>query len=61
MSERAKLADLSGAADVMTGKPEGGIRERRRLRVMLLSLAAAILLLGAAVAGTFGYLMLASG
>jgi hypothetical protein len=53
--------DLSEAADVMAASLEGGIRERQGLRITLLSLAATILLLGAAVAGTFGYLMLASG
>jgi hypothetical protein len=58
---RADVADLSGAADVMAARPGGGIRQRQGLRITLLSLAAAILLLGAAVAGTFGYHMLASG
>ncbi len=62
MSERAELADLSAAVDVMAARQEAGIRQRRGLRITLLSLAAAILLLGAAVAGAFfGYLMLTSG
>jgi hypothetical protein len=61
MGERADLMDLSPAAGVLAAEPAGGIRGRRGLRVTLLSLAAVILLLGATVAGTFGYLMLARG
>jgi hypothetical protein len=61
MGERADVADLSRAVDLMDTGPRGGIRDRRGLRVTLLSLAAAVLLLGAAVAAAFGYLMLAGG
>jgi hypothetical protein len=61
VGERADLVDLSEAVGVMAAGLEGGIRERRGLRITLLSLAAAILLLGVAVAGVFGYLMAASG
>lgn len=61
MDERTYWADPIAAVDVLAARPEGGIRERRGLRVILLSLATAILLLGAAVAGAFGYLILTSG
>jgi hypothetical protein len=61
MGERADVADISGAVEVMAARPERGIRQRRGLRITLLSLAAAILLLGAAVAGVFSYHVLSSG
>jgi hypothetical protein len=59
VGERADLAQLRGAVDAVAARLEGGIRQRRGLRITLLSLAVAIILLGAAVAGAFGYLMLA--
>lgn len=55
MSETHSLEDLrrpGTAAGSMTEQP---VRKRRGLRIVLLSLAAAILLLGAAIAGVFGY------
>jgi hypothetical protein len=55
------LVESGRAVDVMAATAGGVIRERRGLRITLLSLAAAILLLGAVVAGAFCYLMLASG
>jgi hypothetical protein len=61
MGERADLVDLSPAIGVLAAAPAGGIRQRRGLRVTLLSLAAVVLLLGATVAGGFCYLMLARG
>jgi hypothetical protein len=45
----------------MTGVTGAGIRSRRGLRVALLSLAAAILLLGATIAGMFGYHAISGG
>jgi hypothetical protein len=50
------MADRRGAA---TASPS--IRDRRGLRVALLSLAAAIVLLGAAAAGMYGYLAMTAG
>lgn len=61
MGNGGDLVECGRAVDVMATTAEGGIRVRRGLRITLLSLAAAILLLGAAVAGAFCYLMLASG
>ena len=61
MGGRADLADLGDAADVAAARQEGGIRQRPRLRITLLSLAVAILVFGAAVACAFGYHMLARG
>lgn len=61
MSERVDVVDLRGVADGLAARPEGGIRQRRGLRLTLLSVAAVILLLGVAVAGNFCYLMLAGG
>jgi hypothetical protein len=61
VGERTNLMDRGDPVDVLPAGLQGGIRERRGLRITLLSLAATILLLGAAVAGAFGYLMLASG
>jgi len=58
---RADVVDLGGVGDVVAARAEAGIRQRPGLRVTLLSVAVAILLLGAAVAGTFGYHMLAGG
>jgi hypothetical protein len=55
MSEAYGLRDLGGSAEVAARAAKPGIRGRRGLRIALLSLAAAILLLGAAIAGIFGY------
>jgi hypothetical protein len=61
VGERADLLDVSGAVGVRAARPGGGIGERPGLRMTLLSLAVAILVLGAAVAGAFGYHLLGSG
>jgi len=61
VSEQTDVIDLGEAVDTMAASLGRGIRQRRALRVTLLSLAATILLLGAAVALTFCYLMLTSG
>ena len=61
MGGRADVVEVDGAADLMAARPAGGIRQRHGLRITLLSLAVAILLLGAAIAGSFGYHMLAGG
>jgi hypothetical protein len=55
MSKAYDLEELGGPAQVMAGATEAGISTRRGLRVALLSLATAILLLGAAIAAVFGY------
>ena len=55
MSEAYGLRDLGGSTEVAARAAKPGIRGRRGLRIALLSLAATILLLGAAIAGIFGY------
>jgi uncharacterized membrane protein len=55
MGKAYGLESAGGLAGVLAGRREAGIARRRSLRVALLSLAAAILLLGAAIAGVFGY------
>jgi hypothetical protein len=59
MGENVEPAVLEQSGRVM-GATAGPV-ERRRLRITLLSLAAAILLLGAATAGVFGYLTIGRG
>ncbi len=51
------MTDLRSHED--TGPPT--IRERRGLRITLLSLAALILLCGAAAAGVYGYVTITAG
>ncbi len=61
MSEAYGLRDLGESAEVTARAAKPGIRGRRGLRIALLSLAATILLLGAAIAGIFGYRAMNSG
>ena len=55
MDDAYGLEGMGGPAGAMAGITAAGIRGRRGLRVALLSLAVTILLLGAAIAGVFGY------
>jgi hypothetical protein len=55
MREPRSLEDLSGAAPATGAITELPVMRRRGPRIALLSLAAAILLLGAAIAVVFGY------
>ena len=55
MSKAFGLRDLGGPAEAAARAVTPGIRGRRGLRLALLSLAAVILLLGAAIAGVFCY------
>jgi hypothetical protein len=50
---------MAGTRSEATVAPS--IRDRRGLRITLLSLAAAILLLGAAAAGAYGYIEISHG
>jgi hypothetical protein len=61
MADTRNQGDTGGAIDVLvaTAGPPAG--KRRGLRITLLSLAVAILLLGAAVAGAFAYLTISHG
>ena len=63
MSETYGLEELSapGLAAGVSPAAEPSLRNRRGLRIALLSLAAAILLLGAAIAGAFGYQAIRNG
>jgi hypothetical protein len=61
MSDTYGLDKLGGTVDALAATADGGIRRRRGLRIALLSLAAVILVVGAAAAGTFGYAALAAG
>jgi len=61
MSEKNGLGELSRPVWAAGSAIELPVRSRRGLRVALLSLATAILLLGAAVAAVFGYHAITNG
>ena len=61
MSDPYGLDDLGGTVGVLAAPAAAGIRKRRRLRIALLTAAAAILVLGAVAAAVFGYAALARG
>lgn len=54
-------ADAGGAAGALSATTGPPIRVRRGLRITLLSLAAAILLLGATAACVYGYITIRHG
>ena len=61
MSEKNGLGELSRPVWAAGSAMELTVRSRRGLRIVLLSLATAILLLGAAIAAAFGYHAISSG
>jgi hypothetical protein len=61
MGKAYGLEDPGVRTDSMAGTAAAWTRRRRGLRIALLALAAAILLLGAAIAGVFGYHVISNG
>ena len=61
MSEKNGLGELRRPVWAAGSAMELTVRRRRGLRIVLLSLATAILLLGAVIAAAFGYHAISSG